>query len=82
MKVKSRLRRKHYRTAAGNQIRISDHVILRWMERVNGINLDPYRQGLMDYIRPHVTGKDCTFKTQHGEFIIRDGCLITIITKM
>ena len=59
--------------------RISDHALLRWLERVHDIDMDHFRSKLAEIVEPYVK-----LKVKHVEiggcwFVFDNGVLITVL---
>jgi hypothetical protein len=62
---------------------ISDHAILRWLERVKGINLDAVRAEMATPALAMADAFGCPVLIgRNGErLVIRDGVVVTVIAK-
>lgn len=58
---------------------ISDHALLRWLERVHGIDVEFFRQKLLDETRDYIAVGATTIKRDGATYIIKDGILVTVI---
>lgn len=58
---------------------ISDHALVRWLERHYGMDLEPYRQEMASMLVQAVAFGASGLKTAHGVFKIRDGVVTTYI---
>ena len=62
-------------------IRLSDHALMRFIERKYGIDLDPVRRELIALAQDPAVAGAANFKTEHGTFCFRrDGNVIIIST--
>lgn len=64
-------------------IRITDHAVLRWLERVHGVDVEGFRQKLLDDVEAAAVvggsiGKRFTLKRAEGNYIIDNNTLITV----
>lgn len=64
-------------------IRISDHAVLRWLERVHGIDVEGFRQELRAQVEPAIVvgssiGRRFTLKRPDGNYVIDNETLITV----
>jgi DNA repair ATPase RecN len=58
---------------------ISDHALVRWLERHYGMDLEPYRQEMANALSQAVAVGASGLKTAHGVFKIRDGVVTTYV---
>lgn len=58
---------------------ITDHALLRWLERVHGINIDFFRQQLLDETRDYITTGAATVRKDGIVYIFKNGKLITVL---
>jgi hypothetical protein len=58
---------------------ISDHALLRWLERVHGIDIDFFRAQLAEEVKG-IGGADC-LKTEHFVYCAKEGVLTTVLTR-
>ena len=64
-------------------IRITDHAVLRWLERVHGVDVEGFRQQLLSEVEAAAVvggaiGKRFTLKRAEGNYIIDNDTLITV----
>lgn len=57
-------------------MRVSDHAVIRYMERVLNLDVEGVRQRIADTCRGAETGR--AVKAEGHVFIIRDGTVITV----
>lgn len=60
---------------------ISDHALVRWLERHYGMDLEPYRQEMASMLSQAVAFGAGGLKTAHGVFKIRDGVVTTYVKR-
>lgn len=65
-------------------IRISDHALLRWLERVHEIDVEAFRQQLLHEVAPAAVvgasiGKRFTLKRPEANYVIDNDTLITVV---
>jgi hypothetical protein len=70
------LRRRAIKKARRMTIRISDHAMLRWIERVRGFDLTKDRAEIQELLK--LVGNDGTLKAHGHLFEVQNGRLITI----
>lgn len=58
---------------------ISDHALLRWLERVHGINMAHYRAELLRMTEHQLSAGATTWYSGPVKFVARNGVLITIV---
>lgn len=59
---------------------ISDHALVRWLERHHGMDLEPYRREMASpALREAVAAGVEGLKTTHGTFKIKDGVVTTFV---
>lgn len=64
-------------------VHITDHAVLRYIERVYGINIDDVRREILsieDYEK-YRQFKDCNIKRDNCVLIIRDCKVVTVLAK-
>ena len=62
-------------------VKISDHAILRYIERVHGIPIDSLRNQMADGIRkklPKDHPPNVVVKSEGARFVIEDNVLVTV----
>lgn len=62
-------------------IKVSDHAVVRYMERVQGLNLDPIREKIVDAIQPmvDVLGSNGNFPVgDDRQAVLKDKVIVTI----
>lgn len=66
-----------------NKVRVSDHAILRYMERVHSTDIDAIRKEIQSAVSGPMTkfvgDKRLTVKTEPCDFVIAKGVVITVI---
>ena len=61
---------------------VTDHALIRWIERVNGFNMDQFRQAIVDQGLYAALKSGATCYTRDGvEYVIKDGRIVTVIAK-
>jgi DNA repair ATPase RecN len=69
------------RSALRNGVTISDHALVRWMERHHGLDLEIYRREMASAaLRNAIAVGARGLKTEQGTFKIQDGVVITFFT--
>lgn len=58
---------------------ITDHALLRWLERVHGIDIDFFRQALLDETRDYIEIGATAVRKDGVTYIFKNGRLITVI---
>lgn len=59
---------------------ITDHALLRWLERVHGIDVDGFRQRLHDESKPYLDAGAKAWTRGGATYIARGGRLVTVKT--
>lgn len=63
-----------------SQLEISDHALIRYIERVLEVDLDPVRKQLMDKVLPSYAGMSRQAVVKGGfRYILADGKIATVI---
>ena len=65
-------------TPADNELLVSDHALLRWMERVCDIDIDGIRAQLAELARPMSDGGAQSFVHEGYEYVFRARRLVTV----
>lgn len=61
------------------KLQISDHALVRYLERIQDVDLEAIRQAIADEIGPLVAGVTEQNVTRNGmRYLIRSGVLVTI----
>ncbi len=61
------------------EIEVSDHALVRWLERRHGIDMEGFRQQLAAEVR-HVAGSGAySLKTDACTFVFRGDTLVTVL---
>lgn len=63
------------------EVLIGDHAILRYLERVQGYDLDPIRKEILAICFDGVRMGARTVRWQNWLFQIRDGCVVTVVPR-
>lgn len=58
---------------------VTDHALLRWLERVHGIDIDFFRQQLLDETRDYIATGAATVRKDGVVYIFKNGKLITVL---
>lgn len=58
---------------------VSDHALVRWLERVHGIDMEFYRQKLAEEVGPVAGVGDMAITRSGIKFLVRDDTLITVV---
>jgi len=58
---------------------ISDHALIRWLERAYNLDIEEERSRLAASIRPFIVSPNMTLKKNGHKFIIRKGGVTTIL---
>jgi hypothetical protein len=58
---------------------VSDHALLRWIERIQGINLDPTRMEIASICAEALAVGATSLVTDHGTFVLECGKVVTIL---
>lgn len=60
---------------------ITDHALLRYMERIHGIDVDALKAELLtDQLQEAIRSGACKFKTAEGDFVIKGASVVTFLT--
>jgi hypothetical protein len=57
-------------------ISVTDHAVLRYLERVKGFDVDAVRQHIKDLCKGVITAR--TVRAENADFIIAGGCVVTV----
>jgi hypothetical protein len=65
------------------EVRVSDHALLRYIERAMGVDLDEFRAAILtEQNRKAIEfAGDCTIKSNGVEFIVKNRTVVTVIAK-
>jgi hypothetical protein len=66
-------------SATDNELLVSDHALLRWMERVYDIDIDGIRAQLAELARPMSDSGAQSFVHDGHEYVFRAGRLVTVL---
>lgn len=58
---------------------VTDHALIRWLERVHGIEVEALREVLYDRVRDAAAVGATRHRTAECTFIFRNGKLITVL---
>lgn len=68
--------------ASKADISVTDHAVIRYLERVEGFDLENIRSQIRDIVQQEVDKHgDCVVKNQGWQFIVRDDVVTTIVDK-
>lgn len=58
---------------------ISDHAVLRWLERRYGLDIAAERTKIAGIVRPHLTNGSSTIKVDGLKIVLRNGGVVTVL---
>jgi len=58
---------------------VTDHALIRWIERVQEINLDPWRMEIASICAEALAVGATSLVTDHGTFVLEHGKVVTIL---
>jgi len=61
------------------KVGITDHALVRWLERVHGIDVEAYRSLLMHEVRPYLEAGCSGFPINGGRGVAHNGVLISVM---
>ncbi|MGL4812397.1 MAG: hypothetical protein ACRCXM_11525 [Beijerinckiaceae bacterium] len=61
------------------KIEVTDHAVIRWLERVEGINVDALRKVIAEQARPYVEVR-ARYGDLGGVWVVLNGPLVVTIT--
>ncbi|WP_425087013.1 hypothetical protein [Stappia sp.] len=59
--------------------RVSDHAVLRYIERIYGLDVDAVRRHIADEVASAAAAGAITARIRGASYVIRDGVVVTII---
>lgn len=60
-------------------IEVTDHAIVRWLERVRGIDMDLVRAEIAQHCRTAVALRACSVKVHNVKFQLSDNIVCTVV---
>lgn len=60
------------------RIAVTDHAVIRYMERVLGLDIDPVRAAIADVAGPAVRTGATAIITDGFRYVVRDGAVATV----
>jgi hypothetical protein len=65
--------------ASIDDVRVSDHVIIRWLERVRGVDVEAIRREILAEAGPAAAMGAKTVRKAGRTFVIERGCIVTVL---
>jgi len=58
---------------------VTDHALIRWIERVKGISLDPWRMEIASTCAEALAVGATSLNTDHATFVLECGKVVTVL---
>lgn len=59
-------------------LRITDHAVMRWLERVHGINVEFFRNEIVEIAGPAAAVGASALRKGGVIYVIKDGAVVTV----
>lgn len=58
---------------------ITDHALLRWLERRHGIDVDVFRNAMADDVAAALARADENADPMSVQYVVEEGCVVTVL---